>query len=98
MSLPAVVQHVQVLQETGLVSTRKVGRVRLCRLEAENLGQVERWLHERRIFWQQRLDRLGRFLDDERPDADPPPDADIGPDDRRPDDRPPEEESHVRDH
>lgn len=62
MSLPAVVQHVQVLEGSGLVSTEKVGRVRMCRLEAGALGEVERWLHERRLFWQRRLDRLGEVL------------------------------------
>lgn len=62
MSLPAVVQHVQVLEGSGLVSTEKVGRVRMCRLEADALGEVERWLHERRFFWQRRLDRLGEVL------------------------------------
>lgn len=62
MSLPAVVQHVQVLEGSGLVSTEKVGRVRMCRLEADALGEVERWLHERRLFWQRRLDRLGEVL------------------------------------
>jgi DNA-binding transcriptional ArsR family regulator len=65
MSLPAVVQHVQVLQTSGLVTTTKVGRVRTCRLDPDNLGEVELWLHERRIFWQHHLERLGRFLEDD---------------------------------
>jgi DNA-binding transcriptional ArsR family regulator len=62
MSLPAVVQHLQVLEASGLVSTRKVGRVRTCELAPEGLQQVERWVHARRAEWERRLDRLGRYL------------------------------------
>lgn len=64
MSLPAVVQHLQVLEQSGLVSTRKVGRVRTCQLEPRALQQVERWVEARRLEWQRRLDRLGAYLDD----------------------------------
>jgi DNA-binding transcriptional ArsR family regulator len=79
MSLPAVVQHVQVLEASGLVVTAKVGRVRTCRLEAANLAEVERWLRERRVFWQDRLDRLGRFLEeDEQAHPSPPKEDDDG--------------------
>ena len=62
MSLPAVMQHLQVLEAGGLVRTEKVGRVRTCRLEPQALRQVEQWLHDRRTFWEQRLDRLGDLL------------------------------------
>jgi DNA-binding transcriptional ArsR family regulator len=62
MSLPAVVQHLQVLEAAGLVSTRKVGRVRTCQLEAGALQQVERWVEDRRLEWERRLDRLGVYL------------------------------------
>ena len=63
MSLPAVVQHLQVLEQSGLISTRKVGRVRTCQLEPQALQQVERWVEERRTQWERRLDRLGAYLD-----------------------------------
>jgi len=63
MSLPAVVQHLQVLEASGLVASEKVGRVRTCRLEPAALGGVEEWISERKRSWQQRLDRLADFLD-----------------------------------
>ncbi len=62
MSLPAVVQHLQVLEASGLVKSEKVGRVRTCHVEAKALRQAEQWIAERRSFWEQRLDRLGEFL------------------------------------
>ena len=62
MSLPAVVQHLQVLEQSGLVSTRKVGRVRTCQLEPGALQQVERWVEARRTEWERRLDQLGAYL------------------------------------
>jgi DNA-binding transcriptional ArsR family regulator len=62
MSLPAVVQHLKVLEETGLVTSEKVGRVRTCRIEPEAMEPVEKWVAERRRTWEERLDRLGEFL------------------------------------
>src|SRR5437879_5048999 len=62
MSLPAVVQHVQVLEACGLVRSEKVGRVRTCRIEADALRSAERWIAERRTSWERRLDRLGEYL------------------------------------
>lgn len=62
MSLPAVMQHLQVLETSGLVSTEKVGRVRTCRIEPKALQAVERWVNERRALWETRFDRLGSFL------------------------------------
>jgi DNA-binding transcriptional ArsR family regulator len=62
MSLPAVVQHLQVLEGSGLISTAKVGRVRTCRLEADPLGTIEAWIEARRLTWERRLDRLGQVL------------------------------------
>ncbi len=59
MSLPAVLQHVQVLERSGLVATEKVGRVRTCRLELEPLDNVQDWIAARRRNWERRLDRLG---------------------------------------
>jgi DNA-binding transcriptional ArsR family regulator len=62
MSLPAVVQHLQVLEASGLVLTQKVGRVRTCRLNLFALQTAEQWISERRGMWERRLDRLGDFL------------------------------------
>ncbi len=62
MSLAAVVQHVQVLESSGLVRSEKVGRVRTCTIEADTLRNAERWIAERRTSWEHRLDRLSGFL------------------------------------
>jgi DNA-binding transcriptional ArsR family regulator len=62
MSLSAVVQHLHVLEESGLVKTQKVGRVRTCHIKADALQAAERWITERRTTWERRLDRLGAFL------------------------------------
>lgn len=63
MSLPAVVQHLKVLEESGLVKTEKVGRVRTCTIDTGALTMVEKWINDRRIGWEKRLDRLSAFLD-----------------------------------
>ena len=62
MSLPAVVQHLQVLEASGLVRSEKIGRVRTCRIEPTALRLAEQWITERRTSWERRLDRLGDFL------------------------------------
>ena len=62
MSLPAVVQHLQVLEASGLVRSEKVGRVRTCRVDPEALRPMERWIGERKATWHQRFDQLGDFL------------------------------------
>jgi len=64
MSLPGVMQHLAVLEASGLVVSEKVGRVRTCRIEPGALTQAERWIAERRALWEQRLDRLGQFLEE----------------------------------
>ena len=63
MSLPAVFQHLQVLEASGLVASEKVGRVRTCRVNPEALSQAEQWISQRRLEWSSRLDRLGQYLD-----------------------------------
>jgi DNA-binding transcriptional ArsR family regulator len=68
MSLAAVVQHVQVLEASGLVRSRKVGRTRTCTINAEALSRAESWIAGRRQLWERRLDRLGDYLAD-APDA-----------------------------
>jgi DNA-binding transcriptional ArsR family regulator len=62
MSLPAVVQHLHVLEASGLVRSHKLGRVRTCTVEPAALRTAERWLAERRTFWEQSLDKLGEYL------------------------------------
>jgi DNA-binding transcriptional ArsR family regulator len=62
MSLPAVVQHIQVLEASGLVRSQKAGRVRTCRIEAKALRSAEHWIAERRTLWERRLDALGDYL------------------------------------
>jgi DNA-binding transcriptional ArsR family regulator len=71
MSLAAVVQHLQVLEECGVVRTQKVGRVRTCRIEPAGLDLAARWIAERRSLWERRLDRLGDILAGERPSKRP---------------------------
>ena len=62
MSLAAVVQHLQVLEASGLVRSEKVGRVRTCHVESAGLRMAEQWITERRTSWERRLDRLGDYL------------------------------------
>src|SRR5271157_5502437 len=62
MSLPAVMQHLAVLEASGLVRSKKTGRVRTCRVDPEALSLAEQWISARRIEWERRLDRLGRYL------------------------------------
>lgn len=62
MTLSAVVQHLAVLEASGIVRSEKVGRVRTCRIEPEALSLVELWVNERRTNWERKLDRLGEFL------------------------------------
>jgi DNA-binding transcriptional ArsR family regulator len=62
MSLAAVVQHIQVLEASGLVQSHKVGRVRTCQIEPKALRSAEQWITQRRTSWERRLDRLGDYL------------------------------------
>lgn len=71
MSLPGVVQHLQLLEASGLVKTQKIGRVRSCTLDASAMSQAERWINDRRIQWERRLDRLGHYLEDTANDPEP---------------------------
>lgn len=66
MSLPAVMQHLRVLEASGLVRSEKVGRVRTCQIEPAALRSAERWIGERRTTWERRLDRLGQYLATQR--------------------------------
>ena len=62
MTLSAVVQHLQVLERSGLVRSEKAGRVRTCRIEPAALSRAERWIAEQRALWEARLDRLEDYL------------------------------------
>lgn len=62
ITLTAVVQHLHILQESGLVRTEKVGRVRTCRIEPNGFSVLEQWMNEHRALWERRLDRLGELL------------------------------------
>ena len=64
MSLPAIVQHLQVLETSGLVASEKIGRVRTCRIEPEAMLSARDWLESQRAAWEARLDRLGDYLKD----------------------------------
>ena len=67
VSLPTVLQHLDVLQRSGLVRSEKVGRVRTCRLEPGPMRAVEHWIADHRAIWERRLDVLGDVLDDTFP-------------------------------
>jgi len=71
VSLPTVLEHLDVLQRSGFVRSEKVGRVRTCRLEPAAMRTVEHWIAEHRASWERRLDALGDILDDAFPTADP---------------------------
>jgi DNA-binding transcriptional ArsR family regulator len=62
ITLTAVVQHLQVLEESALVHTEKVGRVRTCRIETAGFSALEQWIRDHRSMWERRLDRLGDLL------------------------------------
>jgi DNA-binding transcriptional ArsR family regulator len=67
ITLAAVVQHLQLLEEAGLVHTEKIGRIRTCQIEPRGLDAIGRWVHDRRSVWEHRLDKLGDLLAE--PDA-----------------------------
>jgi DNA-binding transcriptional ArsR family regulator len=69
MSLPSVVQHLGVLEACGLVTSEKIGRVRVCRLDTDVLRAAEQWISERRSLMEKNFDRLGAYLESTGPDA-----------------------------
>ncbi len=70
MSLPSAMQHLGVLEEAGLVRSRKVGRVRTCAIEPDALRTASGWIEARQVEWEQRLDRLGDYLQTMRDEGD----------------------------
>ena len=71
VTLSAVVQHLAVLEASGLVRSEKVGRVRTCHVQPAALRAAEQWIAERRTLWERRLDRLGAFLAETEPREEP---------------------------
>lgn len=69
MTLSAVVQHLAVLEQSGLVRSKKVGRVRTCTLQSASLDAAQRWITQRRASWERRLDRLGDLLGEPEPSS-----------------------------
>ncbi len=64
MALPSFMQHLRVLEEGGLIKSRKEGRVRTCEIRPKQLSKAERWLEDQRALWEGRLDRLDAYLED----------------------------------
>ncbi len=69
ITLTAVGQHLEILEECGLAVTEKVGRVRTCRIASAGLDALEKWVQEHRTEWERRMDRLGELLEDEKRSA-----------------------------
>jgi DNA-binding transcriptional ArsR family regulator len=65
ITVTAVAQHLQVLEESGLVRTEKLGRVRTCRIESAGFSALEQWIHDHRSMWERRFDRLDDLLAEE---------------------------------
>ena len=67
ISFAAVVQHLNVLEECGLIHTEKTGRVRTCRIDADGFAPLAKWIEARRASVESSLDRLGQVLDEKYP-------------------------------
>ncbi|MFZ3308748.1 MAG: helix-turn-helix transcriptional regulator [Xanthobacteraceae bacterium] len=67
MSLPAIMKHLNVLSDAGLIARAKTGRVVACRLDAKPMREAFEWLNRYERFWSERLDRLAAFLEDDQP-------------------------------
>jgi DNA-binding transcriptional ArsR family regulator len=65
----SIVQHIQVLEASGLIVTEKIGRTRTCRISKDAIARVEQWLSERRQIWESRFDRLGALLEADQTQA-----------------------------
>lgn len=64
MALPSFLQHIQVLEESGLIRSKKIGRVRTCRIEPKQLSRAEKWIGQQQAIWERRLDRMEAYLDE----------------------------------
>ena len=67
VSSPAITKHLDVLEDSGLIVRRKIGRVRYCRLREDGLRDAGHWIEEQRAFWQQQLAALAQYLEGEKP-------------------------------
>src|SRR3979490_2272665 len=67
LSLPAVMKHLDVLSDAGLIARAKTGRSVACRLTAAPMEEATQWLNRYQRFWSERLDRLAAFLEQEEP-------------------------------
>jgi DNA-binding transcriptional ArsR family regulator len=63
VTVTAVMQHLQILEESGFVHTEKLGRVRTCRVDTAGFTALQQWINDHRTLWELRLDRLGDFLE-----------------------------------
>lgn len=68
MTMSAVVQHLAVLEESGLITSQKVGRVRTCQMQVGALSRAEEWINQQRQEWERRLDRLAEYLKETKDD------------------------------
>jgi DNA-binding transcriptional ArsR family regulator len=66
MSLPAIMKHLDVLSDAGLIAREKTGRVVACRLTAKPMEQAMAWLNRYQRFWSDNLDRLAAFLEEDQ--------------------------------
>ncbi len=71
MALPSFLQHLKVLERSGLVRTRKSGRIRTCQLAPEPLKTAEGWMTEQRALWERRLDQFDRYVESLKPNTNP---------------------------
>ena len=62
MALPSFMKHIHMLEESGLIRTSKIGRVRTCTIETERLAAIGSWLDQQRAIWESRTDRLEQFV------------------------------------
>ncbi len=62
MAMPTILQHIRVLEASGLIETEKIGRVRMCKLRAEAVHETEQWLALQRAIWERRLDRMEAYV------------------------------------
>ena len=63
MALPSFMKHIRVLESSGLISSKKVGRVRTCKIKPKKLAVVDTWLNEQRALWEGRVDRLTEYVE-----------------------------------
>jgi DNA-binding transcriptional ArsR family regulator len=68
ISMPAILKHLHVLEHAGLIEQKKTGRVRMCRLTVAPMQQAADWLSFYQVFWENQLDRLGKFLEQTNPE------------------------------